>query len=101
MMLARLGRKLLAEKELWMHPNDEHLFIVRPVEDADLPARRQPLLVAAEEVLVELARRRHLEALDAHTLRVDAAQHMADRPVLAGRVQRPQHAHTPLPVPGP
>ena len=53
-MLARLERKLLAEQVLWMHSDDEHLLVVRPVEDADLSARRQPFLIAAEEVLVEL-----------------------------------------------
>src|SRR5262249_53818670 len=58
------------------------------VEDPDLSARRQALLIAAEEVLAELARRRDLEALDAHALRVDAAHHVADRPVLAGSVER-------------
>ena len=90
-MFARLGRKLLAEQDFRMHPDDQHLLVVRPVEDADLPTRRQPLLVAAQEILVELARGRDLEALDPHALRVDAAHHVADRPVLARGIERLQH----------
>src|SRR5262249_45356243 len=91
MMLARLGRKLLANEVLRVHADDEHLLVVRTVEDADLPARRQPLLIAAEEVLVELEHRRDLEALDAHTLRVEAAHHVADRPVLARGIECLKH----------
>ena len=75
MMLARLGRELFAEQVLRVHPDDQHLLVVRPVKDADLPPRRQPLLVAAQEVLIELAHRRDLEALDPHALRVDTAHH--------------------------
>ena len=54
-MLARLGRELLADEVLRVHPDDQHLLVVGPVEDADLAPRRQPFLVAAQEVLVELA----------------------------------------------
>src|SRR5262245_32986957 len=74
-----------------MHADDEHLLVVRPVEDPDLSARRQPLLIAAEEVLVELALGGDLEALHAHTLRVDAAHHVADRPVLSCGIERLDH----------
>jgi hypothetical protein len=56
MMLAGLGRELLADEVLRVHPDNQHLLVVRPVEDADLPTRRQPFLVAAQEILVELAR---------------------------------------------
>ncbi len=94
-MLARLDRKLLPEEVLRMHPDDEHLLVVRPVEDADLSARREPLLIPPEEVLIELRVRRDLEALDPHPLWVDAAHHVADRPVLSGRIEclkNDQHA---------
>jgi hypothetical protein len=64
---------------------------VRPVEDADLASRRQPFLVAAQEVLVELAVRRNLEALDPNTLRVDTTHHVADRPILARSVECLKH----------
>src|SRR5262245_51157688 len=44
-MPARLGGKVLAHEVLRMHPDDQHLLVVRTVEDSDLSARRQPLLV--------------------------------------------------------
>src|SRR4029450_7048675 len=93
MMPARLGRELLAQEVLRVHPDDQHLLVVRPIEDADLAARWQPFLVAAQEVLVELERRGDLEALYPHALRVEAAHHVADRPVLACRIERLKHNH--------
>ena len=47
-----------------MHPNHEHLLVVRPVEDADLAARGEPLRVSPQEVVVELLGRGDLEAVD-------------------------------------
>ena len=85
-----LGQPLAAE-DLRMDAHDEHLFVVGSVEDPDLAARRQPLLVAAQVVLAALAGRGDLEALDPHALRVHAAHHVADRPVLARGVERLQH----------
>ena len=70
-----------------VYPDDEHLFVVRPVEDPDLPPIRQPFLVAAQEILVELGRRRDLEALHPHALRVDAAHDVTDRPILARGIE--------------
>jgi hypothetical protein len=88
---ARVGRELLAEEEvLLVHADDEHLLVVGSVEDPDLPPIRQPFLVAAQEVLVELGRRRDLEALHPHALRVEAGHHVTDRPVLARGVERLQ-----------
>ena len=51
--------------------------------------------VAPEEIVIELLGRRHLEAVHGDALRVDAAHHVADRPVLAGGVQRLQHHQHP------
>src|SRR5258708_4994001 len=45
-----------------MHPDDQHLLVVRPVEDADSSPAGQPALVTPEEVVLELLRRRFLEA---------------------------------------
>ena len=52
------------------------------------PRRRQPLRVAPEVVVVELLRRGDLEAVHGDALRVDAAHHVPDRPVLPRRVER-------------
>ena len=86
-LVRRLGQ-LLALEVLGVDADDEHLLVVGSVEDADLAARRQAARVAPEKVVVELLGRRDLEAVDRDALRVDAAHHVADRPVLAGRVER-------------
>src|SRR3954462_8879402 len=82
MLLAGLGRELLGDEVLGVHAYDQHLLVVGAVEDPDPAARRQALLIAAQVVLVKLARGRDLEALDPHALRVDAAHHVADIPSL-------------------
>jgi hypothetical protein len=58
---------------------------------ADLAAGGQALLVAAQVVLIELGRRWDLEALNPDPLRVDAAHHVTDRPVLARGVECLKH----------
>ena len=70
-----------------MHAHDEHLFVVGAVEDADLAARRHPLRVAPQVVVVELFGRRDLEAVHGDALRVHAAHHVPDDAVLAGGVE--------------
>src|SRR5262249_43502024 len=84
----RLRWQPLAIQVLRMHPHDEYLLIMRAVEDPDLTPRRSLPGVAPEVVVTELSGRRHLEAVHRDTLRVDAAHHIPDRPVLAARVQR-------------
>ena len=78
-----------------MHPDDEHLLVMGAVEDADLAASGEAPRVAPEEVVVELLGRGHLEAVHRDALGVHAAHHVADRPVLAGRVERLQHHQHP------
>jgi len=46
-VLASVGRQLLGHEVLGVHADDEHLLVVGAVEDADLTARRQVLLIAA------------------------------------------------------
>src|SRR5690348_12182962 len=70
-----------------MDSHDEHLLVVRAVEDPDLAALRQPPRVAPQEVMVELLGRRDLEAVHRDSLRVDTAHHVPDRPVLARRIE--------------
>ena len=89
--LLRRARKLLTIEILGVHPHHEHLLVVRPVEDPDVATRRQPLRIAPQEVVIKLLRRRDLEAVDVDTLRIHAAHHMTNRPVLARRIQRLQH----------
>jgi hypothetical protein len=82
-----LRGQLLALQELGVDPDHEDLLVVRPVEDADLPAGRQLPGVAPEEVVVEFLGRGCLEAVHVHALGVDPAHHVPDGPVLAAGVQ--------------
>ena len=100
-VVARFLRQLLPLEQLLVDADDEHLFVVGAVEDPDLAAGRKVLRVAPEVVVVELLGRGHLEAVHGDALRVDAAHHVTDRPVLAGGVERledDQHAVGPLGV---
>src|SRR6478736_378174 len=83
MVLARRGRELLGDEVLGVDAYDQHLLVMGSVEDPDPATCRQALLITAQVVLVELAGGRDFEALDPHALRVDAAHHVADRPVLS------------------
>ena len=63
--------------------HDEHVLVVRAVEDADLAALRQHLVDAPEEVVRELGRVRRPEARDAHAHRVEHPKAVLDGAVLA------------------
>ena len=77
-----------------MHAHDEHLLVVRPVEDANLAAGRKLPGVTPEIVVIELLRRGDLEAVNADALWIDSAHHVTDRSVLAAGVERLQdHEH--------
>ena len=74
-----------------MDTYNQHLLVVRAVEDADLTPRRNPGCVAPQEVVVELLRGGDFEAVHDDTLWVDATHHVADRAVLARGVECLQH----------
>jgi hypothetical protein len=78
-----------------MHTDDEHLLVVGAVEDADPAPPGQGALVTREEVVVQLLGGGLFEGTDPYHLRVDAAHHVLDDAVLAGRVaslQDQEHA---------
>ena len=50
--------------------------------------------------MIQLLRRRLLEAVDLHPLRVETAHHMLDRPVLPRRIHGLEHQQQGLPVLG-
>src|SRR3984885_13627980 len=78
-------------QQLRMHPDDEHLLVVGAVEDADPAPPGQSALVPPEEIVVQLLGGGLFEGTDLHRLRVDAAHHVLDGAVLAGRVESLQH----------
>ena len=55
-----------------MDADDEDLFVVGAVEDADVPAARQEAGRAPQEVVIELLGRRRLERMHFAALRVEA-----------------------------
>jgi hypothetical protein len=76
------GHPLRGEQVL-VDPDDQHLLVVGPVEDADPAPPGQGALVPPQEVVVQLLGRGLLEGADLDRLRVDPAHHVLDRAVLA------------------
>ena len=68
------------------HPPDEHVLVVRAVEDADLADGGQLLLDPPQEVVAELLLGGALEGRELHALRVDGADDVAHDAALARRV---------------
>ena len=81
-----------------VHPDDQHLLVVRPVEDADLTARGQPPRVPPQVVVAQFFGGRRLEAGHRDALWVHPAHHVLDRAVLAPGVQGLQHDQDPVDV---
>ena len=69
----------------------QHILIVRPVEDADHPARRHLPHAAPQKVMPGLQRRRHLERRHLAALRIDPRKDVPDRAVFARRIHALQH----------
>src|ERR1700694_1402569 len=69
-----------------VHPWDQHVLVVRPVEDPDHPALRHLRVHPPQEIVALLELRRGLEARHAATLWIDRREDPANRAVLARRV---------------
>ena len=54
-----------------MHADDQHLFVIRSVEDADPSALRQLTSTAPEKIVLQFGGAGMLEAEDLAALRVD------------------------------
>ena len=78
----------LVLQQLRMDPDDEHLFVIRPIEDTDVTTLRQTHGRAPEKIVLQLLRRRLLEGVHLATLRIDARHNVLDRAVLPGGVHR-------------
>lgn len=70
-----------------MDSDNQHLFVMRPVEDPDLAASGQRELRAPEEVVSELEPTGLLERGHRHALGVDPPHDVPDRPILAGGIE--------------
>jgi hypothetical protein len=71
-----------------MHPDDQHLLVIRAVENADPAALGQRLHAAPKKIVVQLFRRRMLERINLAALRIDPRHDVLDRAVFSRRVHR-------------
>ena len=83
-----------------LHPHDEHVLVVAPVEHADLAVGRRVTVDPPEEVVGELLLARHAERRDPHSGRVDPGEDVAQHAVLAAGVHRLEHDQDGLPALG-
>jgi hypothetical protein len=102
---AVLGEKLLEVRDVVVarlpqlpgheivDPHDEHVLIVRAIEDGELAEARRVAVHPPEEVVLALLGGRHAEGHDVHAARIEAAHHVLDRAVLARGVPALQHHH--------
>src|SRR5688572_19838877 len=82
------GRELLRLEQLVVDAHDEHLLVVRAVEDPDSTALWEGPEASPQVVVIELLLRWRLERGDVATLRVDTGKDVLDRPVLPCRIHR-------------
>src|SRR6185295_13356797 len=78
-----------------MHAGNQHVFIVRAVEDIDLPLERSLLMHAPQEIMSHFFRRRSFEGHDFATLWIHSGHHALYRPVLTTGVHPLQHDQHP------
>ena len=81
-------RQIARPQQSVVDPHDQHILVVRTVENADIAAARHLCVVAPEKFVIQfllagMLERRHLAALG-----IDAAHHMLDGAVLARRIPR-------------
>ena len=74
-----------------VHAHDEHVLIMRAVEDHHFAFPRRSKMGAPEEIVGQLKFARLFEAENRGPLRVHAAKQVAHDPILAGSIERLQH----------
>ena len=82
---------MLTLENLRMDSGNEHLLVVRAIEDPDPSLSGKRLFAAPEEVVVQLLGGGLLERDDVAALWVDTGHDVLDRAVLAPRVERLEH----------
>jgi len=81
-------RNPLCAENLRMHTNDENLFVIRTIENADSPTFRQSASRAPQKIVLQFLSTRLFKTEDLAALRIDAGHHVSDRAVLPGGVHR-------------
>ena len=84
-MLVTPGARLLIDE--LVDAGDQHVLVMRAVENDDLPGSRRVGVNAPEKVMRGFEWSGLLEARDVDALRIDAAEHVPDRSVLAAGIQ--------------
>src|SRR5580704_15263534 len=79
-------RQLLFFQYFRMHAHDQHFFIMRAVENSDVPALRQRFVDPPEKIVLQFLGAWRLERMHVATFRIDAGHHMLDNAVLAGGI---------------
>src|SRR5450759_2430034 len=76
-----------------LDPGDEHILVVRAIEDGDVAWPRHFLLEPPEEMVSKFGRTWCHEGADVHTLRIHRRHYVADCSILAAGVQSLQNNH--------
>ena len=79
----QFARDLLLLEDFRVDANDQRLFVVTAVENADAAAFGHALRATPQEIVVEFLAGRRLERVDLAALRVDPGHHVFDRAVFA------------------
>ena len=74
-----------------MDPNDQNLFVIASIEDANLTAFGHPLGGSPEKVMVQLSGRRLFETKDLTARGIEATKHCTDCAIFARRIHRLKH----------
>ena len=83
-----------------VHPDDQDVLVVRPVEDPEVARGREGVAHAPQEVVLLLLVGRRLEAGDLHALRVDQTDGVPQHAALARGVHPLEHQEHPALGPG-
>src|SRR5262249_25096185 len=86
LLVQKLGREGLISQDFRMYADDEHLLVIRPIEDADSAAFREALCRPPEKIMIQFHCTRVCEAKDLATLRIDSGHHVANDAVLPGSI---------------
>ena len=82
------------------HARDQHVLVVRSVEDGDVSSRRHGAVHAPQEIVVRLLRRGRLERRHAAALRIEAPHDVTNRSIFTRGVHPLEHDEQRAPVLG-
>src|SRR5688572_1062157 len=84
------GRPHLLRRKV-PYADDEHVLVLRPIEDANMPFLGRCLMDTPEKIVTQLERSRLLERRHGATCRVARAEDLSNGAILAGRIAPLQH----------